>query len=278
MNVNQTGIEHPLLAAIATPPILTFSVTETARASALASIDVIVTETVNVSAVASIDVIVTETVNISALASIDVTVTETVNASAVAIAEPHDSEVAEVLSRISQFDIIFKPEEAIVSYIGGPGGVEEAIVSYIGGPGGVEKVGAFDSISSLTVSIPALPRYPGIPKPVFPIAITPIFQEGETITYVDGREQRILGVDEPRLKIRLRYEFLSEADKNSIFAFFIARRGQAGTFYWVNPIDPNIERAYIVRFEDDIISQEYFAHKLWNFNEVSFVETFWRSP
>ncbi len=108
---------------------------------------------------------------------------------------------------------------------------------------------------------------------MFPIIMIPTF-EGETITYVDGSEQRILGVDEAQLRIRLRYRYLNETDRNSIFAFFIARKGRTETFYWVNPQN---SLPYIVRFEEDMMNVEYFAHKLWHLNEVNFIETYWRA-
>ncbi len=121
-----------------------------------------------------------------------------------------------------------------------------------------------------------MPRFPNIFQDVFPIEWGSTF-EGNIITYTGGREQRIIGIPEVRKSIGVRYKILNEINRNTILTFFTSRRGRTETFYWIDPTDEIIERAYIVRFVEDILNIENFALNLWNYNKIDMIETYWRA-
>ncbi|MBT9144591.1 MAG: hypothetical protein DDT42_00433 [candidate division WS2 bacterium] len=167
-------------------------------------------------------------------------------------------------------------ESVGVQDIGGIGVTEEVGIQDIGGIGVIEEVGVQDRIVSITTTIPALPRFPNIFQDVFPIEWGSTF-EGNIITYTGGREQRIIGIPEVRKSIGVRYKILNEINRNTILTFFTSRRGRTETFYWIDPTDEIIERAYIVRFVEDILNIENFALNLWNYNKIDMIETYWRA-
>lgn len=127
------------------------------------------------------------------------------------------------------------------------------------------------NVVSRVVVGPILPVYPATPTPDLPVQIGSNFQV-EKMTFVDGSEQRVLETDESIKVFKLRYKYLSELNRNTIYNFFIARKGSLEPFYWVNPINQDF---YIVRFEEDSMELENFQYKLYNLNEVNLKETHW---
>lgn len=123
-----------------------------------------------------------------------------------------------------------------------------------------------------TSGVPNLPQFPEVPNLMFPVIILPSFEVSK-ISYVNGSEQRILGTDEEKSNIKLRYRLLSQSDRNLIYNFFLARKGQTETFYWTDPITSLI---HIIRFKEDSLNVEYFAYKLYHLNEVDLIEVYWR--
>lgn len=100
---------------------------------------------------------------------------------------------------------------------------------------------------------PPLPQYPPIPSPAYPMVFVPQF-DIKIIKYNDGTKQRILSESEARYEIELRYKFLSQINKNTIYSFFSIRKGSLGIFYITNPLT-GIH--HIVRFEDDKLKSNF---------------------
>jgi len=121
-----------------------------------------------------------------------------------------------------------------------------------------------------TSGIPDLPQFPEV-NLAFPIITRPIFETLD-IPYVDGSEQSLIHIDEPRREIVLKLKNATKDDRDSIYNFFVARKGKVETFYWINP---RTKLIHIVRFKEDSFNIEYFAYKLYHLDEVDLIETYW---
>ncbi|GAB63109.1 hypothetical protein KSU1_C1513 [Candidatus Jettenia caeni] len=109
--------------------------------------------------------------------------------------------------------------------------------------------------------------FPSI-KPNYSVIETYSFNT-HIINYGNKVEQRIKMNSAAQTIFRLRWEALSNADKATIQAFFVARGGAFESFAWTNPVD-NV--AYTVRFKEDAMNAEYFSYQLWNLQEIEFIE------
>lgn len=88
--------------------------------------------------------------------------------------------------------------------------------------------------------------------------------------YESGSEQRRAKWAYPLRRFILQFEMSDwQTEAEEIFNFFIARKGSFEAFEWDNPND---NKTYTVRFEEDFINLARFAYQLYSLGEVQVVE------
>lgn len=86
--------------------------------------------------------------------------------------------------------------------------------------------------------------YPATPNPVYPIIIKPVWNT--LITQFDsGAEQRRQKSLYPKFDVKLKYKGLSAADTQTLWDFYMARKGAFESFYFFDPApDMSIATSY----------------------------------
>jgi hypothetical protein len=90
----------------------------------------------------------------------------------------------------------------------------------------------------------------------------PNYVLNRTVKYVTRTSEGETGKETLRSKrtngiygFSLKFDRLTTSQADAMFAFFIAKKGKATWFTWLNPID---SVTYTVRFDDDEMGQGYF--------------------
>ena len=116
-----------------------------------------------------------------------------------------------------------------------------------------------------------MPTFPEI-GPAYKFTRTPAFVV-DVVPYRNAREQRLLRTSSPRYLYRAHWPLLTEAEKQLIQAFFIARKGRCEGFNFIDPDRDSTTygQALPVRFAADIVNLQGFNYQLWRLNTVDLV-------
>lgn len=74
-------------------------------------------------------------------------------------------------------------------------------------------------------------EFPTTPRPFYPVIIEPEWKTNIS-TFDSGKEQRRQKWDFPKYNVELRYDVLSSADIQSLWDFYMARKGAYEAFYF----------------------------------------------
>lgn len=108
------------------------------------------------------------------------------------------------------------------------------------------------------------PTDPGIR---FPFNTVPSFKT--SVTAFGGKiEQRTANIASAVNSFYFTFDFLTDAQRQTILDFFIARYGAYETFNLTNPEDSN---SYVVRFKKSVLEMERFEYELWRYNRIELI-------
>ena len=110
--------------------------------------------------------------------------------------------------------------------------------------------------------------YPTSPKIPFPLTKTPLWDTA-IVKFKGMNEIRRANHSTARYKFTFRYLVLTEAEKDIIRDFFIARNGDYQSFTFVNPEDAG---SHTVRFLESELDIEYLTYDLYNINNITLIE------
>ena len=114
----------------------------------------------------------------------------------------------------------------------------------------------------------SLENFPSIKSPRYPLERLPEWGV-EIHSTMGGTEQRIQTRSKIYTKIRVTWQFLTDADKVTLAGFFSDRQGVFEEFYLTDFIDGTT--VYRARFDTQEISFRYFVNSFWQNLSLTFV-------
>lgn len=89
------------------------------------------------------------------------------------------------------------------------------------------------------------------------------------LTYGNKVEQRLAHWPTPQYTFQCGIKILTEADYDTIIAFFIARLGNWDSFNFTAADKSDV---FLMRFQEPLLNFEYFAYKLWNLKQFNMLQ------